>query len=148
MNTQLTGQQLRRSHRDRVVFGVCSGLAEYFNIDPILVRLAFVIITLAGGAGVLAYIVLAIIMPDGDPVPTGGEQAPFLTEGTPPASATGATAGRNASMVGALVLIGIGMLFLLDNLQWFGWFRPDIFWPLILIGIGVALLARRDSETR
>ena len=44
--------------------GVCGGIAEYFNIDPTLVRLVCVIITLMGGAGILAYIIAAIIIPD------------------------------------------------------------------------------------
>jgi phage shock protein C len=44
--------------------GVCGGIAEYFNIDPTLVRLVWVIITLMGGAGILAYIIAAIIIPD------------------------------------------------------------------------------------
>jgi phage shock protein C len=145
VNTQLTGQQLRRSRRDRVFFGVCGGIAEYFTIDPVLVRLAFVIVTLAGGAGVLAYIVLAIVMPESEPVPTGSGEGPFLTEGTPQ---TNPMAGRNASMIGALILIGIGMLFLIDNLRWFGWFRPGLFWPLILIGIGAGLLAKRSTDAR
>ena len=141
-NTQYTGQKLRRSRRDRVFLGVCGGLAEYFGIDPVLVRLAFVLITLAGGAGVLAYIIMAIVMPDGDPLPADGTAEPFLTEGSPqPAT----DAGRHASMVGALVLIGIGLLFLVENLRWFGWFRPDYVWPLILIGLGVALLVRRTN---
>lgn len=143
MNTQVSGRQLRRSRHDRVFFGVCGGLAEYFAIDPVLIRLAFVIVTVAGGAGVLAYIFLAIVMPDGDPLPTSGEEAPFLVEGTPQASAT---TNKNVSIVGALILIGVGLVFLVDNLNWFGWFRPQIFWPLILIGIGVALLVRRTSD--
>lgn len=151
MSTQVTGQMLRRSRRDRVFFGVCGGIAEYFTIDPVLVRLAFVIVTLAGGAGVLAYIVMAIVMPDTDPLQTASGEAPFFMEGTTEGTtegtpSNGAIAGRNASMIGALILIGIGMLFLIDNLQWFGWFRPGMFWPLILIGIGVALLARRGTE--
>ena len=145
MNTQLTGQKLRRSRRDRVFFGVCGGIAEYFNVDPVLIRLAFVIVTVAGGAGVLAYIILAIVMPDSEPVPTGSAEGPFLTDGAPKPSPL---AGRNASMVGALILIGIGMIFLVDNLQWFGWFRPGMFWPLILIGIGAALLAKHSTDAR
>ena len=44
--------------------GVGGGIAEYFNIDPTLVRLVWVIITLMGGAGILAYIIAAIIIPD------------------------------------------------------------------------------------
>ena len=45
--------------------GVCGGIAEYFDIDPTLVRLVWVIITFMGGAGILAYIIAAIIIPDG-----------------------------------------------------------------------------------
>lgn len=44
--------------------GVCGGIAEYFDIDPTLVRLVWVIITLMGGAGILAYIIAAIVIPD------------------------------------------------------------------------------------
>ncbi len=57
-------KKLRRSRSDRMVAGVCAGLAEYFNIDPVLVRLVFVLLALAGGPGVLLYIVLWIIMPE------------------------------------------------------------------------------------
>ena len=49
---------------DRMLCGVCSGIAEYFNLDPTLVRLGWVLFSLAGGSGVLAYIVAAIIIPD------------------------------------------------------------------------------------
>lgn len=47
----------------RMIFGVCSGIAEYFDIDPTLVRVAWVIAGLAGSVGVWAYLVCAIIMP-------------------------------------------------------------------------------------
>lgn len=56
-------KKLVRSRNDRMIVGVCGGLAEYFQIDPVLVRLAFAIFTLAGGAGPLAYLLLAILMP-------------------------------------------------------------------------------------
>ncbi|HCM75039.1 MAG TPA: hypothetical protein DIS90_01560 [Cytophagales bacterium] len=49
---------------DKKLFGVCSGLANYFDVDPTLVRALFIIALLMAGTGVLAYIVLAIIMPD------------------------------------------------------------------------------------
>lgn len=48
---------------DKKLCGVCSGIAEYFNIDPTLVRLAWVVFTLLGGSGILAYIIAAIVMP-------------------------------------------------------------------------------------
>lgn len=50
--------------KDRMICGVCGGIAKYFNIDPTLVRLAFVLISMGAGSGVLAYIVAAIIIPD------------------------------------------------------------------------------------
>ena len=57
-------KRIYRSRQDRMVCGVCGGIAEYFDIDPTLVRLVWVIITLMGGAGILAYIIAAIIIPD------------------------------------------------------------------------------------
>lgn len=50
--------------KDRKLFGVCGGIAEYFNWDPTLVRVGFVILALGYGAGLLAYVVAAIIMPN------------------------------------------------------------------------------------
>lgn len=56
-------KRLYRSQKDVMIAGVCSGLAEYFDIDPTLVRLLFVLVVIAGGAGVLAYIILWIVVP-------------------------------------------------------------------------------------
>lgn len=50
---------------DRKVCGVCGGIADYLDIDPTVIRLLWVIFTLAGGSGIIAYIVAAIIMEDG-----------------------------------------------------------------------------------
>ncbi len=59
-----TGKRLYRSTTDKMLCGVCGGLAEYFNIDPVLVRLIFVGLTLFHGAGALAYVALCILMPE------------------------------------------------------------------------------------
>ena len=56
-------KKLMRSESDAMVFGVCSGVAHYFNIDPTVIRLGWVIFCLLGGSGVLAYIIAAIIIP-------------------------------------------------------------------------------------
>lgn len=56
-------KRLYRTEEGKMLCGVCGGIAEYFNIDPTLVRLGFVFFCLAGGSGVLAYIIAAIIMP-------------------------------------------------------------------------------------
>ena len=56
-------KRLFKSNTDKKLDGVCAGIANYFNIDPTLIRLAWVIFTLAGGCGLIAYIIAAIIMP-------------------------------------------------------------------------------------
>lgn len=57
-------KRLYKSNTDKRVWGVCGGLAEYFKVDPILVRILFVVLTLAGGPGLLLYLVLGLVMPE------------------------------------------------------------------------------------
>lgn len=52
--------------RNKMIAGVCGGIAEYFSIDPTLIRLAWVLFCALGGSGVLAYIIAAIIIPEAD----------------------------------------------------------------------------------
>jgi phage shock protein C len=124
MDTVKPTPRLYRSATDKVIGGVCGGLAHYFNIDPALVRLAFVVFALTGGAGVLLYIVLWIAVPVG--------------EGTP-AIALG---DRGHEML-ATVLIAIGALWLLANFGAFTFIDWRFAWPLVLIAAGGALLLRR-----
>ena len=56
------GKKLRKSKTEKKICGVCGGIAEYFNIDPTIVRLIWVLLFFAYGAGVLAYLVAALIM--------------------------------------------------------------------------------------
>lgn len=56
-------KRLYKSNENKMIDGVCGGIAEYFNIDPVLVRLGWVAFCLLGGSGVLAYIIAAIIIP-------------------------------------------------------------------------------------
>jgi len=56
---------LYRSVNNRQVWGVCGGLAEYFNIDVSIVRVLFVLFTILGGPGLLLYIILAVVLPEG-----------------------------------------------------------------------------------
>ena len=57
-------KRLYRMREGRVVAGVCAGIAAYFGIDPTLVRLAFALLTIFGGAGVLIYLVAWIVIPE------------------------------------------------------------------------------------
>ena len=56
-------KKLYKSRTDKKLDGVCAGIAEYFDIDPTLIRVAWVVFSLCGGSGVLAYIICAIVMP-------------------------------------------------------------------------------------
>lgn len=66
--------KLVRRQDDRMVFGVASGLGAYFNLDPTIIRLIFVLMTLTGGHGILIYLILAIIMPE-EGMPAGKANA-------------------------------------------------------------------------
>jgi phage shock protein C len=57
-------KRLYRSKRDRILGGVCAGIGDYFNIDPVLVRVAWVVAFFAAGVGFLAYLIAWIIVPE------------------------------------------------------------------------------------
>ena len=56
-------KKLYRSNRNKMLAGVCGGIAEYFNVDPTLIRIALVLFCAMGGSGLIAYIIMAIIVP-------------------------------------------------------------------------------------
>ncbi len=62
-------KRLTKSVRDKKIAGVCGGLAEYFDIDPTIVRVLWVIAVFFGGTGLLLYIILALVLPVGSPAP-------------------------------------------------------------------------------
>ncbi|MGC9347977.1 MAG: PspC domain-containing protein [Anaerolineae bacterium] len=146
--------RITRSRSDRMIAGVCGGLAEYLRIDATLVRLFFVLLALGEGIGVLLYVILWLIMPD-------EEEADRRIDTTVREGA--AEMGQRAVGIGndlrraathphpqTIVLIGavlifMGAFYLLDNLNIPGlqWLDIDLLWPLLLIIGGVALLVRQ-----
>ena len=64
-------KKLYKSNQNKMLDGVCGGIAEYFGIDPTVVRLIWALFSLMGGCGILAYIIAAIIIPE---APAGGVQ--------------------------------------------------------------------------
>jgi len=144
-------KRLYRSRDDKVLGGVCGGIAEYFNVDPILIRLFFILMFFAEGAGLLAYIIAWIIIPLQPSIEAEGgtedegeseaefseaDEAQFSDEKAPSSRSRG---GLRQRYLGIFFVI-LGAFFLLDI--WFPaiYFRP--FWPLIFIFIGVFLLIR------
>ena len=122
-NVSSTPARLYRSANDKVIAGVCGGLASYFKIDPALVRLAFLVFALAGGASILLYVVLWVAVPLSD-TPT-------------------AAAARYSGETVAIGLIAVGVVWLLANFGVFRFINWSVGWPLVLVAFGVALLLRR-----
>lgn len=58
-------KKLYRSATEKKLFGVCGGLAKYFNIDPTIVRIILLVLVLCCGIGAVAYLIMALIMPEG-----------------------------------------------------------------------------------
>ncbi len=174
-------KRLYRSLDDRKIAGVAGGLGEYFLIDPLLIRLIFVVLLLAGGGGFIIYLVLWIVtpekpyrienhkehnpgmrQPDAEAPPVSGDWQEEPRSPQSPEDTTQATENKpfntpkpikkktKGSLVGGLVLITLGVLFLADELV------PQVnfgdLWPLILVAVGIGLLinaiANRKNETK
>ena len=137
-------KRLHKSTTDSMLFGVAGGMAEYFGADPTLVRIIWVLAALASaGLALIAYVILAIIMPkqESDSTEEVSSQMGDSEDGAPTETRRRRWTDRR-NLFGA-VLIGIGALFLLNNLGVLYWWRWDIFWPLVIIGVGVALFIGR-----
>ncbi len=142
-------KQLRRSKKDSVLGGVAGGLARYFNIDVVIVRLLFVVsLFVSFGVSLFAYIVLWVALPEephyhfGNPEAGAVETLPAPAEPAPAGS--GSNGDRNLKII-AIGLIGFGTYMLLD--QYIVWYNlGKFFWPLALIGIGAFLLLRKRDQ--
>jgi phage shock protein C len=132
----LTSHVLHRSRSDRVVAGVCGGLGEYLGIDPVVVRLGFILLTVAGGIGLPVYLLLAVIMPSAASV--GASKAIPVWGGL-----ESNWRHQRRRRLAAAALILLGSYFLLENAGLLHWLAPGVFWPMVLIGLGVLLLTRR-----
>jgi phage shock protein C len=113
---------LRRSTEDKIIFGVCGGLGRYLGVEPILLRVAFVILTIAGGSGVLIYLVAWLVIPK----ERAGEHV-----GT-----THGTSGATGSVLAGTALIALGTILLID--RFVSWF-DKVIGPVTLIALGVAV---------
>lgn len=178
MHDTVGGGTLRRSP-NRIIAGVCAGLAEYFRIEPLLVRVGFVVFTIIPGLGlfsIILYLVLWVLMPPADSSSPSSVRSNLQAMGTdlrrlwddtlgalwrsePAAPSSAPPSGspttpppdvhrwgsgpRPPAFWAGAVLIALGIFFLLNNLGLLSWWNWDIFWPLLLIALGVWILARR-----
>ena len=150
--------RLYRNRDGRMISGVASGLADYFDVDPTLVRLVFILAALINGIGIFIYIVMSFIVPVREAQvlrdEAAGEEPLEMTEttreethapaGPPMTEAVNHWQHREQRHTWAgLILITLGVLFLAQNMGLLLWWNWRIFWPVVLIGVGALLLTRQ-----
>lgn len=164
-------RRLYRSTRDSVLGGVAGGVADYFDMDPSIVRILWAVLALVtGGIFLVLYIVMWIVVPEGPSAATVARAA--APDASPPgepgsepaatdASVTGGAqaadwetheqrlrrGGSGGAVIFGLILIGAGVWFLVD--QYVPAIDSDLLWPVALVGVGVVLLVvalRRPSS--
>ena len=131
-------RKLKRSRENKVLAGVCGGIGEYFKIDPVIVRILWVLIAfMPGGPGILAYLICALIIPEDDGIihQNGYE--------------TSSTHTGNTTVFLGIALIVVGG-FMLAKIIWpqFAFRFVNIFkyWPLLLIILGVYILYNQKNK--
>lgn len=168
----MTARRLFRSRTDRMIWGVCGGLAAYFDIDPVIVRLLFVLSIFLSGLGILAYIILAIVVPLETSAATEPRdvirqnvqemketatqiwkeiRSTFEQKSAPATEAersaeTARQSARTRNVMG-IILIILGCIFLLASFGsfWLPWLHWRFLWPVVIVAIGLILIisARR-----
>ena len=133
MTETATYKELHRSRSDRMLAGVCGGLGEYFNVNPVFYRVGFVILTLLGGAGILVYGACALV------IPAAGERESVASD------VLRNHRQRPVAVVGLLLVVAAGVA-LLSHMSLH--FHSSAFWALVLI-VGAVLIwaQRRPPET-
>jgi phage shock protein C len=154
-------KKLTRNTNDKMVAGVASGLAQYFQLDVTWVRIAFALAAFFGGGGLWIYIILWIAVPEeaynpfqytdyrvnsDDPLNTNT----FANTNTF-SSFNKQKNKSNLNLIGGLVLIGLGTYFLLREFDMIPyWVSIKKLWPLIFVGIGLSILlkAKKEANTK
>ncbi|MBS3811240.1 MAG: PspC domain-containing protein [Halanaerobiales bacterium] len=148
-------KKLYRSKKDQIIGGVCGGIAEYFAVDPTLVRLAFVLLAFVEGAGIIGYIIAWIIIPERTKDDHQGQDEVYDVD-FDEEDEEGEFKSKEASSKGekkskeqrknilGLILIALGLFFIVDN--WIPGFYWRRFWPIILIVLGSILIYREAKK--
>lgn len=151
-------ERLYRSREKKVIGGVAGGLGEYLNIDPVILRVLFVIFAIINGLGILLYILLWIVVPEepyGESFTVETENSSYkpdeeksenpLAQGSPSVQKK----ENRGRIIAGVILIGLGLIFLAEN--WFPYFDFEDLFPAILI-IGGGLLVyhsiKKDREKK
>jgi len=128
-------KRLYKSRKDKVLCGVCGGLGDYLGVDPVLIRVLWVLFALGGGTGLLAYLIACLIIPHS---PSGGS----------PDSPQRGSPNRRAWW--GAILVALGVILILVNFRLLplylrGWWVLSwgVIWPLLIILLGVVIILHR-----
>ncbi len=134
-------RRLYRSETDKMMGGVAGGLAEYFEVDPVIIRAAFIISTIAWGISLLSYIVLWIIVPVNPVEAVVVEEA---AEGKKPAAAD---SRKNKKKLVGFIFIAVGIFIIMDNFIPFLDFDMLIAAIFVIVGIYLLFKSGHNKKT-
>ncbi len=142
-------KKLYKSRKNKMLAGVCGGIAEYFDVDSVLIRLIAVLFFFTGGATLIAYIVGMIVMPYPPYEGTGGSEAAQGQDAAPASFAQSENHAHAGSVIIGVLLILFGVHYLFRNIPFFHpyyWWFWDVgwrfFWPSVLIAVGLLVILR------
>lgn len=146
-----TQTKLYRSEKNRVLGGVAGGFAEIINIDPVIVRIVFVILALSWGSGLVLYIILWMLIPTKSQIKKTFDES-VKNNVDEIKEKAGQISSEIESMSGkkstrrwlGVVLIAFGALLLLGNFGFANLFNILRLWPLIIVLIGIKILSKND----
>jgi phage shock protein PspC (stress-responsive transcriptional regulator) len=141
-------KKLYRSKIDRVVFGVCGGLGEYFEVDSLILRILFILLTFTGGSGIIIYLILAVIIPDGEEQKKtkGKELINEAQEKTQEIAEELKGSGswiKNTKNIIGLIIVFIGLNILFErafDFSPFSFINWGVVWALIIVIIGAKII--------
>jgi phage shock protein PspC (stress-responsive transcriptional regulator) len=136
--------KLYRSRRIRVFGGIAGGMSQYFNLDPIIIRVIFVVVTIMHGVGLILYIILWIVIPE-EPFEMAYQAPADIKEGSAPGvkaaqdtTITDQKKTHSGRIVAGIILISIGLIFFVDRMIPSFDFRDIL--PLIFVLLGGVLI--------
>lgn len=143
-------KRLERSEQNKVIAGVAGGLGEYFSIDPTLVRLVFILLTIFGGSGILIYLIFWLIMPKNDAKDSTvqstieGNISDMSEKAKTFAHDLNLTDGKEDSKFWwGIAIVVFGFLLLFNNFGLFDIFDFGKMWPIILVVVGLMILMKK-----
>lgn len=137
----MENKKFERSSTNRVIGGVCAGLADYLNLDIALMRVLFVVAAFCGSFGFWLYIILWIVIPSQKLLNFDNIQQEETTIDITPDEKSGSNKG---AITISIILIVIGLIALMDNFLYIDWIWK--LWPVILIVLGVVIIINTQKN--